>query len=148
MTLLSRLSVTLCAALLLAAPAAHAGGIDLTDRLEDRLREGVAEAHAAETPAAKRLALSNAFRSMSDALERAEGARGLSDAEAATLAELQRKITERHNRLNGLNGFAPVPSTDLDRFATDVQSNLLDSQTITIGLGTALLVVIIIILLV
>jgi hypothetical protein len=136
-------------ALLLAVPVAQAGDgpFDLTDSIKERLDEAVQRAHAADTPTQKRRILSKAFRDMGRALDRAKQIPGLSTEKEAALNDLQQELEERNNRLNGLAGFAPVPDADLDRFADDVQSNILEGQTITIGLGTALVIVLIIILL-
>ena len=84
---------------------------------------------------------------MNHALERTKQIPGLSGDTHSALDDLQQDIEEQNDRLNGLGGFAPVPNADLDRFADNAQTNLLNNQSITIGLGTALLIVIIIILL-
>lgn len=134
---------------LLAAPVAQAaaGPFDLTDSIDERLDRAVERAHAADTPAQKRRILSEAFRDMNHALERARQIPALSGDTRTALDDLQQDIEEQNDRLNGLNGFAPVPNADLDRFADNVQTNLLNDQTITIGLGTALLILLIVILL-
>jgi Ni/Co efflux regulator RcnB len=135
---------------LFAAPvtqAAAAGPFDLTDSINERLDRAVERAHAADSPAQKRRILSKAFRDMNHALERTKQIPGLSGDTHSALDDLQQDIEEQNDRLNGLGGFAPVPNADLDRFADNAQTNLLNNQSITIGLGTALLIVIIIILL-
>lgn len=135
--------------LLLAVPVAQAAGgpFDLTDSLEERLDKAVERAHAADAPAQKRLILSEAFRDMSRTLDRTKQIPGLSSEKRAALDDLQQDIEEQDDRLNGLGGFAPVPNADLDRFADNVQTSIFNGQTITIGIGTALLIVLIIILL-
>lgn len=134
--------------LLIAAPVAQAAGgpFDLTAPLQERLQKAVERAQAADAPAQKRLILSEAFRDMSRALDRTKQIPGLSGEKLAALNGLQQDIREQDDRLNGLNGFAPVPSADLDRFGDNVQASLIN-QSITIGIGTLLLIIIIIILL-
>lgn len=135
--------------LLIAAPVAQAadGPLNLTDHLDDRLHEAVERAQAADAPAQKRLILSEAFRSMTRDLDRIKKIPALSSEDEAAVEALQRDIQEQHDRLNGLSGFAPVPDTNLDRFADSVQQDLdLQNRSITISLVGALLIVIIILL--
>lgn len=148
MTNVKPLLATLLAVLLTVPVAQAAGGpFNLTDEVKERLDEAVERAHAADSPDQKRAILSKAFRDMGRALDRAKQIPGLSSEKQAALNDLQQDIQKQDNRLNGLSGFAPVPDTNLDRFADNVQSNLFNGQVITIGLGTALLIVLIIILL-
>ena len=134
--------------LLLAAPVAQAGGFDLTAPLEKRLRQGVERARAADTPAKKRLILSETFRDMTHALDRTKKIPGLSSESEQAIEDLQADIQEQHDRLNGLNGFAPVPNADLNNFINNAPTAIdIGNGQITIGVVTALLIVILIILL-
>jgi hypothetical protein len=135
--------------LLLAAPVAQAASpFDLAERIDQRLRQSVEEAQQAETPAQKRLLLSEAFRSINASLDRVKRLPGLPDGTEAALADLQHDVMQKHDRLNGLNGFSPVPDADLDRFGSDVQTSLdVLNRPITITVGLAIVIALLLILL-
>lgn len=141
---------TICAFLLLAliaAPSARAAGFDLMKRLDKRLHESAERAKAADTPAEKRLILSKTFRKMTRTLDRVDGLPGFSDENRRALDDLRLDIQQKHDRLNGLNGFVPIPDAQLNDFADSVPQDLdLQNRSITISLVGALLIVIIIIL--
>jgi hypothetical protein len=87
------------------------------------------------------------FLEMMAAIDRISALKTGSDTEKEGLAELRKMIEEKHNELNGLNGYDPVPASQLDRFADYVQQDLEQAdRVLTISLTTLLLIVIIIIL--
>jgi hypothetical protein len=98
-------------------------------------------------PEEKRALLNESFLDMMAAIDRISALKTGSDTEKEGLAELRKMIEEKHNELNGLNGYDPVPASQLDRFADYVQQDLEQAdRVLTISLTTLLLIVIIIIL--
>lgn len=147
-----RKAKTLCAALflaLLAAPNVQArDGVDLIQRLDAYFNEAVVRVQATDDPAEKRAILRESFDDLSDVLHRIEKLPNLSEEETATIADLQKEILQKQNRLEGDGGLAPVPNNNLDRFAQQAQQDFaLADRQITIGLTTLLLILIILILL-
>ena len=143
---------TLCATLLLfllAVPSAQArDGVDLIQRLDAYFNEAVARVEATDDPAEKRAILRESFDDLSDVLHKIEKLPSLSEKEAATLADLQKEIRQKQTRLSGEGRLAPVPDSNLDRFAQQAQQNFaLADRQVTIGLTTLLLILIILILL-
>jgi hypothetical protein len=103
-----------------------------TKRYNAKLRKTVRRAKAAKTSAQKRLILSEELRSIIQATERVESTLPLSTEDQAVLSSYRRTVQEMHDRLNGLNGFAPVPATQLNDFSDNIQQSLELGDTLTI----------------
>jgi hypothetical protein len=138
----------LAAALVLftAAPA-HAGP-DPVDRIKKYVNDVVTHAKAAEDPAVKRERLDDGLDDLVTALDRVERTSGLSDADRDGIAALRAKVAEKQHELRGTHGYEQVPNRQLDDFADYVQQDIeVADNTVTIGVTTALLIVIILLLL-
>lgn len=81
-------------------------------------------------------------------LDRIETQANLTEDESAQLISFRNDISEKQNELNGLDGFEEVLDEDLDDFSSFSQDFVEQAnRTVTIGLTTALLILIILLLL-
>ncbi len=84
---------------------------------------------------------------MIKALDRIESLATLSEEESAELASYKLGLTDKLNELNGLDGFDEIVDEDLDDFSNYSQDFIEQAnRTITIGVTTALLILIILLL--
>lgn len=123
-----------------------------THRAENQLKvyvnETVQKVKTAEMAEEKRAILNNSLDKLIDVVERVEDMNRFSEEDAAILSGFKNSIMEKQDELNGQNGFEMVQDEDLDNFSNYVQQDLEQAdRTITIGLSTALLVVLILLLL-
>lgn len=119
------------------------------DRLKKQVRNLVQEVKDAPTAAEKRSLLDAKLQSMISALDRAEQMGAVSAKDKEGIDVLRTRLQEKHDELHGHNGFEPVPDGQLNNFADYVQQDFEQANsTVTLSVGTALLILLLIILLV
>lgn len=146
---LRRVALPVLAAVLLLATAApaHAGPEPL-DRIKTYVNDVVTRAKAADDPAVKRQRLYDGLDDLVTALDRVEQTSGLSQQDREGIAALRAKVAEKQHELRGTHGYEQVPDRQLDDFADYVQQDMeVADRSLTIGVTTALLIVIILLLL-
>ena len=127
---------------------AVAQSTNLTKTFKEHFNKTVQEVHQTEDADEKRTLLNESFIKMIEALDRIESKANLSEDEIAQLQTYKIGLEEKVNELNGLDGFDEIMDEDLDDFASYSQDFVEQAnRTITIGLTTALLIVIILLLL-
>lgn len=103
------------------------------------------EVKAAETPDEKREILDKMFHKLLEASEYAEQWPLFSGEERASINVFKKKAEEKHDELNGYNGFAKVDDASLDRFADyTVQELEQAAEYITISVLTLVLIIILV----
>lgn len=118
------------------------------EQLQQHVRDVVQDVKSAETPAVKRSILDEELHTMVAALNRVEQMTELSAEEQAGVDALRSRLQEKIDELNGQNGYEAVPDGQLDAFADYVQQDFEQANgTITLGVGTALLIILLIVLL-
>lgn len=118
------------------------------ERLQQHVRDVVQDVKSAQVPAVKRSILDDELRTMVGALDRIEHMTDLSEDEEAEIDALRSRLQEKIHELNGQNGYEAVPDGQLDAFADYVQQDFEQANgTITLGVGTALLIILLIVLL-
>jgi hypothetical protein len=104
---------------------------------------------ATTDPSQKREILNKEFQNMSKALGMVQSSPLVSKTDRAGLDRLNASLQEKQDELAGANGYARVADDQLNAFSDYVVQDMEQAaQTITIGVVTALLIVIIIILVV
>lgn len=129
------------------AGSAHA---DTTphEQLKDHVRDIVQTAKAAPTATEKRAILDEKLRDMISALDRAEQMAARSSGDTEAIDALRTRLQEKIDELNGQNGYEAVPDAQLNNFADYVQQDVEQAdRTLTIGLTTGLLILLVLILL-
>lgn len=120
---------------------------DITETFKKHFNETVQQVHQAESADEKRLILNESFSKMITALDRIESRANLSEEESAMLSSYRNDISEKQSELNGLDGFDEIQDEDLDDFSNFSQDFMEQAnRTITIGVTTALLILIILLL--
>lgn len=121
---------------------------NISETFKQHFNETVQEVHKADNAEAKRDILNDSFSKMITAIEQIETKTNLTDDEIAQLESYKNDIQEKKNELNGLNGFDEVVDEDLDDFSSYSQQFLEQAnRVITISLGTAILIGLILLLL-
>ena len=124
-----------------------AQSVNITETFKKHFNETVQEVHGAENADEKRVVLNESFDKMIIAIDRIESQASLTDDESEKLATYKLGITEKQNELNGLDGFDEIMDEDLDDFSNFSQDFIEQAnRTITLGIGTALLILIILLL--
>lgn len=127
---------------------ALAQSTNVSETLKVHFNETVQQVHQAENADEKRVILNQSFDKMITSLDVIESRANLNEDETAQLLSLKLGIEEKRDELNGLNGFDEIVDEDLDDFSNYSQEFMEQAnRTLTIGLTSALLIVIIIILL-
>lgn len=104
---------------------------------------------ATAEPAQKRDILEKSFRTMSEALDMVQSSALISNEDRAGVDIIRTALQEKQDELLGLNGFERVSDSQLDAFSDYVVQDMEQAaETVTIGLISALLIIIIIILVV
>lgn len=128
--------------------AAFAQSTNITETFKKHFNETVQEVHATEKADEKRAVLNESFNKMIAAIDRIESVASLTEEESANLNSYKLGLTEKVNELNGLDGFDEIMDEDLDDFSNFSQDFIEQAnRTITIGVTTALLILIILLLL-
>jgi hypothetical protein len=122
---------------------------NVTETFKEHFSETVQQVKAANVADDKREILNTSFDKMIRATERIESLGNLSSQDLEKMASLRSDISEKLDELNGLNGFDEILDEDLDDFSNYSQQAMEQAldRTISIGLGTAILVVLILLLL-
>lgn len=127
---------------------AVAQSTNITETFKKHFNETVQQVQQTENADEKRTILNESFTKMIDALNRIESRANLSEDEIAQLQTFKNGIEEKQNELNGLDGFDEIMDEDLDDFSNFSQDFMEQAnRTVTIGVSTALLILIILILL-
>lgn len=126
---------------------AFAQSANITETFKKHFNETVQEVHETENAEEKRAVLNESFDKMISAIDRIESLSSLTEDESAALQTYRLGITEKMNELNGLDGFDEIVDEDLDDFSNFSQDFIEQAnRTITIGVGTALLILVILLL--
>lgn len=121
---------------------------DITETFKKHFNETVQQVHETDNAEEKRVILNESFSKMIHAIDRIESRANLSEEESELLSAYKKDISEKQNELNGLDGFDEVQDEDLDDFSNFSQDFMEQANsTITIGVTTALLILIILLLL-
>ena len=126
--------------------AVNAGG---QDGIQKYFNDTACKVKATTDPVEKRGILNNSLQNMTKALDNVQSMQLISKEDQAGIDRLRAALQENQDELNGSNDYERVPDSQLNAFSMYVVQNMEQAdKTITIGLVTALLIVIIIILLV
>lgn len=101
----------------------------------------------AESPEIKREILNDSFDDLIGAIERVESLKVVPETDKDGLKVFKADILDKKSELNGVNGFQPVQNNNLNNFANFVQQDLEQADTVTIGVTTLLLILIILLIL-
>lgn len=122
--------------------------VNLTETFKKSFNETVQEVQHAENASEKRTLLHETFSKMITVIERIEAKATLSEDENNQLSSYKSSLLEKQNELNGLDGFDEILDEDLDDFSEYSQQFFEQAnRTITIGVGTAILVAILLLVL-
>lgn len=143
-----RLTITSILLLFAVQSVAVAQSTSVTETFKKHFNETVEQVHQTENADEKRVILNDSFTKMITTLDRIETRANLTEDEIAQLVSFRSGITEKQSELNGLDGFEEVLDEDLDDFSSFSQDFIEQAnRTVTIGLTTALLILIILLLL-
>jgi hypothetical protein len=121
---------------------------DITETFKKHFNETVQQVHLTDNADEKRAILNESFTKMIVSLDRIESRANLTEDESVQLNSYRNDISEKQNELNGLDGFDEIMDEDLDDFSNFSQDFIEQAnRTVTIGIGTALLILIILLLL-
>jgi len=110
--------------------------------------ETVKTVHKTDNADDKRALLNESFNKMIATIDRIEALASLTEDESTILASFRFDLTEKLSELNGLDGFDQIVDSDLNDFSNFSQDMIEQAnRTITIGVTTALLILIILLLL-
>ncbi|MEP1306459.1 MAG: hypothetical protein ABJK11_05295 [Balneola sp.] len=129
------------------SPVNAQSGIDAEAKFKKHINNMVKSVEKAESPDQKREILNNSFDDLIGAIEKVEGMSVVPEADKKGLTTLKADIQDKKDELNGINGFQPVQSKNLNNFANFVQQDMEQADTVTIGVTTLLLIIIILLLL-
>jgi septal ring factor EnvC (AmiA/AmiB activator) len=126
---------------------------DDSAQLENRLKEYINEISimikSTEDPAQKRDILDTTLKKIIEAMETAEGLTSLSAEDRAALATLKKNFQDKHDELNGLNGFERVADEDLNDFTDYVLQDLEQARNmLTMSLAAFIIIILLIIIIV
>jgi hypothetical protein len=126
----------------------HLGYAEGSDGIQKYLNETATKVKATEDLAQKRVILDQSFQAMSRALENVERLPFINSADQAGIDFFKKNLDEIQDELAGYNGFDRVPDAQLNAFA-DYSVQILEQadRTISIGVVSALLIIIILLLL-
>lgn len=129
-------------------PSVLAQSSEASKTFKNHLNDVVQQVEQEENADDKRALLNQSFDKMINAFEKIENMNRFSDEELSAIAQLRENIRDKKNELNGLEGYRRVSDLELDEFANYAQDDFEQAdRTLTIGLTTALLIVIILLLL-
>lgn len=126
---------------------ADAQKVDITEMFKKHFNETVQQVQETESADEKRVILNESFTKMITVIDRIDSRVTLSEGESAMLESYKGDIAEKLHELNGEAGFDEVMDEDLDDFSNYSQQYFEQAdRTVTIGLTTVLLIVIILLL--
>jgi len=127
----------------------YSGTASAQGKIQNYFNEAACKVKATEDPSQKREILSTRIQDMSSALERVRGSSIVSEADLAGIDRTRATLQEKQNELAGTDGYTRVPDDQLNAFSDYIVQDMEQAdKTITIGVITALLILIIIILVV
>ncbi len=143
-----RLIITSILLLFAVQSVAVAQSTSMTETFKKHFNETVEEVHQTESADEKRAILNESFTKMITALDRIESKANLTEDEIAQLVSFRNDISEKQSELNGQDGFEDVLDEDLDDFSSFSQDFVEQAdRTLTIGITSVLLILIILLLL-
>ena len=117
------------------------------DNIQKYFNDAACKVKATTDPSQKREILNEKFQNMSKALDMVRSSPLVSKTDHAGIDRCKAALQEKQDELAGTNGYARVSDDQLNAFSDYVVQDMEQAdQTITIGVVTALLIVIIIIL--
>lgn len=126
---------------------ADAQKIDITETFKKHFNETVQQVQETENADEKRVILNDSFNKMITVIDRIESRTNLTEDESAVLESYKSDIAEKLYELNGQAGFDEVMDEDLDDFSNYSQQYFEQAdRTVTIGVTTVLLILIILLL--
>lgn len=126
---------------------ANAQTVDITEMFKKHFNETAQQVQKTESADEKRVILNESFTKMMTVIDRIDSRANLTENESAMLESYKSGITEKLNELNGQDGFDEVMDEDLDDFSDYSQQYFEQAnRTVTIGVTTALLILIILLL--
>ena len=93
-------------------------------------------------PDAKREILNRSFEKVFKAADTIEGMPAFSSNDLQAVVELRKRIQDKFDELNGLNGYQQVSDTQLDHFADYVVQDMEQAKRVVIVTSTVVLVLI------
>lgn len=127
--------------------AAYAQSTNVTETFKKHFNETVQDVQNTEDADEKRAILNESFNKMIDVLDRIERMESLTEEESAGLHTYRVGLNEKVSELNGMDGFDEIVDEDLDDFSNYSQDFIEQAdRTITIGVTTALLILIVLLL--
>lgn len=143
-----RLTITSILLLFAFQSIAVAQSTSMTETFKKHFNETVEQVHQTESADEKREILNDSFTKMIKTLDQIESKANLTDDEMAQLVSFKNDISEKKSELNGLDGFDEIQDEDLDDFSNFAQDFVEQAnRTVTLGVTTVLLVLIILLLL-
>ncbi len=122
--------------------------VNITESFKMHFNETVKTVHKTDNADDKRALLNESFNKMIATIDRIEALASLTEDESTILASFRFDLTEKLSELNGLDGFDQIVDNDLNDFSNFSQDMIEQAnRTITIGVTTALLILIILLLL-
>jgi hypothetical protein len=144
--MLGRIALGVIVMMFVLVPAANASG---KESIQNYFSDTAAKVKAAADPVEKRAIIHKSLQTMSKALDKVESIGLIAQNDRAGIDRFKTSLQEKQDELTGNNGYERVSDVQLNAFAQYVVQDMEQAdKTITIGLVTALLIVIIIILLV
>ena len=127
---------------------AVAQSTNISEMFKKHFNETVQQVQETESADEKRQILDESFSKMITVLDRIESRANLTEDETAMLISYRSDISEIKSELNGEDGFDQVQDEDLDDFSNFSQDFMEQAdRTVTIGITTVLLVLIVLLLL-
>lgn len=127
---------------------AVAQSVNLTETFKKSFNETFEEVQHTERADEKRTILNEKFSKMINVIDRIESKANLSEDESNQLSSYKAGLLEKQNELNGLDGFDEILDEDLDDFSEYSQQFFEQAnRTVTIGVGTAILIAILLLVL-
>lgn len=128
--------------------AAYAQSPNVTEAFKKHFNETVQNVHEAEHAEDKRSILNKSLNRMITTIDRIESLTSLDTDESNSLNSYKVGLTDLLSELNGVDGYEGVADEDLDEFSSYSQNFIEQAnRTITIGVTTALLILVILLLL-
>jgi hypothetical protein len=144
--MVGRIALGVIVMMFVLVPAANAGG---KESIQNYFSDTAAKVKATPDPAEKRAILHKSLQTMTKALDKVESIGLISQDDRAGVDRFKTSLQEKLDELTGDNGYERVSDVQLNAFSQYVVQDMEQAdKTITIGIVTALLIVIIIILLV
>lgn len=126
---------------------ADAQKVDISETFKKHFNETVQQVQETEIADEKRVILNESFSKMITVMDRIDSRVNLSEDETAQLHSYKLGIAEKQSELNGLDGFDKVQDEDLEDFSNYSQQFFEQAdRTVTIGVTTVLLILIILLL--